>query len=205
MSTVLPSTREIEVLAPQASLPAVQPKVEAPSRLEYGLRLLYVIWVLAGFGLYLYCDLRGWLRKRDQNENTEQRMRRQAARLRERLIKLGPTFIKIGQALGTRADLLPVAYVDELAKLQNRVPAFPNREAYAIIERELGRPPQQVFARFEPDPIAAASLGQVYRARLQNGKEVVVKVQRPHLETLITLDLVILRRIGRFLLRYPQF
>ena len=129
MSTVLPSTREIEVLAPQASLPAVQPKAEAPSRLEYGLRLLYVIWVLAGFGLYLYCDLRGWLRKRDQNENTEQRMRRQAARLRERLIKLGPTFIKIGQALGTRADLLPVAYVDELAKLQNRVPAFPNREA----------------------------------------------------------------------------
>ncbi|HNH81044.1 MAG TPA: AarF/ABC1/UbiB kinase family protein [Acidobacteriota bacterium] len=205
MSTVLPSTREIEVLAPQASLPAIRPKAEAPSRLEYGFRLLYVIWVLAGFGLYLYCDLRGWLRKRDQNENTEQRMRRQAARLRERLIKLGPTFIKIGQALGTRADLLPVAYVDELAKLQNRVPAFPNREAYAIIERELGRPPQQVFARFEPDPIAAASLGQVYRARLQNGKEVVVKVQRPHLETLITLDLVILRRIGRFLLRYPQF
>ncbi|HNJ41018.1 MAG TPA: hypothetical protein PKZ53_11050, partial [Acidobacteriota bacterium] len=64
MSTVLPTTREIEVLAPQASLPAIRPKAEAPSRLEYGFRLLYVIWVLAGFGLYLYCDLRGWLRKR---------------------------------------------------------------------------------------------------------------------------------------------
>ena len=98
------------------------------------------------------------------------------------MIDLGPTFIKIGQALGTRADLLPLAYVKELATLQDQVPAFSTAEAFARIESELGRSLQECYAEIDSEPVASASLGQVYRARLSSGEEVAVKVQRPDLE-----------------------
>jgi predicted unusual protein kinase regulating ubiquinone biosynthesis (AarF/ABC1/UbiB family) len=137
--------------------------------------------------------------------NKEARLEKQAHWLKENLIELGPTFIKIGQSLGTRGDLLPLAYVKELATLQDQVPPFPTTEAYARVEAELGRTLQQAFAEIDAEPIAAASLGQVYRARMHTGEEVAVKVQRPNLEEVIRLDISILRRIVHFINRFfPQ-
>ena len=130
------------------------------------------------------------------------RLEKQAVWLRESLIDLGPTFIKIGQALGTRADLLPLEYVKELAKLQDQVPAFPTSEAFAIIEAELGHSLHESYKEIDAEPIAAASLGQVYRARLHTGQEVAVKVQRPNLQSLISFDVAILFRLVKLTNRF---
>ncbi|HSL53015.1 MAG TPA: AarF/ABC1/UbiB kinase family protein [Pyrinomonadaceae bacterium] len=130
------------------------------------------------------------------------RLEKQAVWLRESLIDLGPTFIKIGQALGTRADLLPLEYVKELAKLQDQVPAFPTSEAFAIIEAELGQTLHESYKEIDAEPIAAASLGQVYRARLHTGQEVAVKVQRPNLQSLISFDVAILFRLVKLTNRF---
>lgn len=134
----------------------------------------------------------------------EKQIERQSVWLKESLIKLGPTFIKIGQSLGTRADLLPLAYVKELALLQDQVPPFPTDEAFARIESELGRTIREAYAEIDAEPIAAASLGQVYRARLHTGEEVAIKVQRPALADQIGIDITILRRITNLLNRIPQ-
>ena len=141
----------------------------------------------------------------DASASKEARLARQAAWFKRSLLRLGPTFIKIGQALGTRGDLLPLAYVKELATLQDQVPPFPTSEAYARIEAELGRTLREAFAEIDAEPIAAASLGQVYRARLHSGAEVAVKVQRPHLVETISFDIAILRRIVGLLSRRPEF
>jgi predicted unusual protein kinase regulating ubiquinone biosynthesis (AarF/ABC1/UbiB family) len=130
------------------------------------------------------------------------RLEKQAVWLRESLIGLGPTFIKIGQALGTRADLLPLAYVKELATLQDQVPAFSTAEAFAIVESELGRSLHESYPEIDSEPIAAASLGQVYRARLATGQEVAVKVQRPNLESTIAFDVAILFRLVKLTNRF---
>ncbi|HEX5602794.1 MAG TPA: AarF/ABC1/UbiB kinase family protein [Pyrinomonadaceae bacterium] len=130
------------------------------------------------------------------------RLEKQAVWLRESLIDLGPTFIKIGQALGTRADLLPLEYVKELQKLQDQVPAFPSSEAFAIVEAELGRSLHEAYKEIDAEPIAAASLGQVYRARLQTGQEVAVKVQRPNLQSTISFDVAILFRLVKLTNRF---
>lgn len=143
-------------------------------------------------------------RGREGSQGKEVRHEQQARWLSRNLIALGPTFIKIGQALGTRGDLLPLAYVKELATLQDQVPPFPTAEAYARIEAELGRPLRELFAEIDAEPIAAASLGQVYRARLHTGEEVAVKVQRPALRESISFDIAVLGRITRFLARFPQ-
>ncbi|HXM34360.1 MAG TPA: AarF/ABC1/UbiB kinase family protein [Pyrinomonadaceae bacterium] len=133
------------------------------------------------------------------------RLEKQAAWLAKSLISLGPTFIKIGQALGTRADLLPLAYVKELAKLQDQVPSFPTGEAFARIETELGRTLHEAYAEIDAEPIAAASLGQVYRARLHSGEEVAVKVQRPALAETIKFDIAILHRLIQLVSRvFPK-
>lgn len=136
------------------------------------------------------------------SEKKDVRLAMQAKWLRSSLIALGPTFIKIGQSLGTRADLLPLAYVKELATLQDQVPAFPTAEAYARIESELGRPLHECFAEIDHEPIAAASLGQVYRARLSSGEEVAVKVQRPELAETINFDIAILYKIVKLINRF---
>ncbi len=122
--------------------------------------------------------------------------RRQAIKLREILTKLGPAYIKIGQALSTRPDLVPPVYLEELTQLQDKLPPFPNEIAYQFIEEELGAPPQEIYDELSPDPIAAASLGQVYKGKLSTGEEVAVKVQRPDLRERITIDLYILRRLA---------
>ncbi|MEO5857379.1 MAG: AarF/UbiB family protein, partial [Pyrinomonadaceae bacterium] len=129
---------------------------------------------------------------------------KQAIWLKEKLIELGPTFIKIGQSMGTRADLLPLPFVIALGELQDNVPPFPNEIAFARIEKELGLKINEVYKEFELKPVAAASLGQVYRARLHTGEEVAVKVQRPNLEATIKGDLEILKKVAAFAERYPQ-
>ncbi|KAL8511374.1 hypothetical protein ACS0TY_017967 [Phlomoides rotata] len=126
----------------------------------------------------------GW-----SEEKQRERRRKTASWLRERILQLGPTLIKLGQLLSTRSDLFPKEYVEELAKLQDRVPAFTSSKAKKLIERELGAPIHLLFKEFEDLPIAAASLGQVHRAILHNGEIVVVKVQRPGLKKLFDIDM----------------
>jgi len=115
-----------------------------------------------------------------------------ALRLREAIEHLGPVFIKFGQILSTRRDLLPIDYADQLAKLQDQVPPFPTEEAISRIEEALKRPLTEIFVDFEPSPIASASLAQVHAARLQDGSEVVVKVIRPDVEVQIRKDLALI-------------
>ncbi|WCJ37359.1 Protein kinase superfamily protein [Euphorbia peplus] len=126
------------------------------------------------------------------------RRRKTASWLRERVLQLGPTFIKLGQLSSTRSDLFPQEFVDELAKLQDRVPAFSPEKAKSFIKSELGAPVDVLFKEFEDQPIAAASLGQVHRAILHNGEKVVVKVQRPGLKRLFDIDLRNLKLIAEY-------
>nr|CAB3446997.1 unnamed protein product [Digitaria exilis] len=118
--------------------------------------------------------------------------------LKESILRLGPTFIKLGQQFSTRVDILPQEYVDQLSELQDQVPPFPSETAVKIVEEELGASVNAIFDRFDFEPIAAASLGQVHRARL-NGQEVVIKVQRPGLKELFDIDLKNLRVIAEYL------
>lgn len=116
-----------------------------------------------------------------------------AIQVRRTLTALGPTYIKIGQALSTRPDLIRPDFLEELIKLQDQLPPFPNRIAWDLIETELGQPLGDLYAEISPEPVAAASLGQVYRAKLHSGAEVAVKVQRPKLVPKLTLDLYLIR------------
>jgi len=151
------------------------------------------------FAIRVLINARGWRLKK----LPESKLRHiEGAALREKLIKLGPTFIKTGQTLATRADLLPVEYIQELAKLQDEVPPFPTEQARAIIEGELHAKIEDIFEDFEDKPIAAASLGQVHRAKLRTGQIVAVKVQRPGIHKQIDFDISVLRRIARRLERY---
>lgn len=126
------------------------------------------------------------------------RRRKQAVWIRETLLDLGPTFIKVGQLFSTRADLFPIEYVEELSKLQDKVPAFSYEQVQSIVQAELGKPIPELYCTFDPIPLAAASLGQVHRAQLNSGEEVVVKVQRPGLKRLFEIDLAILKGIARY-------
>ena len=116
----------------------------------------------------------------------------QPERLRLALGELGVSFVKLGQMLSTRADLLPAEYVAELAKLQDAAPPVPWADVRAVVSAELGRPPEEAFARFDPEPIASASIGQVHAATLADGREVVVKVQRPGITEAVERDLELL-------------
>lgn len=131
--------------------------------------------------------------------NRGKKRQRRAKWLVDRLMNLGPTFIKIGQSLSTRADLIPLEYIEQLTQLQDRVPEFNSQEAIRVIETELGQPLDNLFASFTVSPLACASLGQVHRARLLSGEEVVIKVQRPNLEGLFNLDFELLHRLTRWL------
>jgi predicted unusual protein kinase regulating ubiquinone biosynthesis (AarF/ABC1/UbiB family) len=138
-------------------------------------------------------------------ENQAKRRRAQAIWIRETLLDLGPTFIKVGQLFSTRADLFPVEYVEELSKLQDRVPAFSYEQVERIIAKDFGRTIPELYQSFDPIPLAAASLGQVHRAQLHTGEEVVVKVQRPGLKKLFTIDLQILKGIARYFQSHPKW
>lgn len=137
-------------------------------------------------------------------ETVVDRQRRRAEWLLGRLIWLGPAFVKVGQALGTRPDLLPLVYVDVLATLQDRLPPFPNEIAFTFFEEELGWKPETLFDQFDSEPFAAASLGQVYHAVTHEGEEVAVKIQRPDLVQVISLDLALVRRLATIVERFPR-
>ncbi len=126
-------------------------------------------------------------------------------RLRLVLEALGTTAIKLGQVLSTRPDLLPPDMISELQKLQDRVPAFPFEQVRQQVEAELDQPLSRVFPEFQEEPLAAASIGQVHRARLVTGEDVVVKVQRPGIEEVIRTDLEILRDLARLAQRRTQW
>lgn len=122
-------------------------------------------------------------------------------RLRLALENLGPIFIKFGQMLSTRRDLMPPDIAVELKRLQDQVPPFPGAEARAIIEEELGAPVDALFDHFQADPLASASIAQVHRARLDSGEEVVVKVIRPGIDQVMRSDIALLYTFARLLLR----
>ncbi|MEO0532969.1 MAG: AarF/ABC1/UbiB kinase family protein [Cyanobacteria bacterium P01_A01_bin.123] len=160
-------------------------------------RFLSIFWPLASFALSVWLDARLGLAQRNE--------RKQAERLRKIVTQLGPAYIKVGQALSTRPDLVSPVYLEELTRLQDQLPAFSNDIAYRFIEEELGDSPETLYAELSPHPVAAASLGQVYRGRLKTGEEVAVKVQRPGLAQRITLDIYILRQLARLATRLiPQ-
>src|SRR5438876_674263 len=124
--------------------------------------------------------------------------------LREQLHELGPTFIKIGQTLSTRADLVPLPAMLELAVLQEDLEPFDTQIARDLIVRELGAEPEKLYASFDPKPIAAASLSQAYRAVLHDGRDVVVKVQRPRLAATIARDVQVLEAVADEVMLYPS-
>ena len=150
-------------------------------------RLLVILWRLGSLTLAL--ALQGGSR-----DSAVQR--RLGQRIFSTLTDLGPCFIKLGQALSTRPDLVRRDWLEELTQLQDNLPAFPHAIALQTIEEELGAPVSQLFDDFPDRPVAAASLGQVYKARPVGGPWVAVKVQRPHLETLLRRDLVLIRLLG---------
>ncbi|MBW2659338.1 MAG: AarF/ABC1/UbiB kinase family protein [Deltaproteobacteria bacterium] len=127
-----------------------------------------------------------------------------AERFRMALEDLGPTFIKLGQVLSTRPDLISPEYLDELAKLQDNVPPFSYSEVEEIFLAETGKKPHELYQFFEEQPIAAASIGQVHRGRLPNDREVVIKVQRPDLEKIIAVDLEILAYLASLMEQYLE-
>ncbi|MDJ0743704.1 MAG: AarF/ABC1/UbiB kinase family protein [Xenococcaceae cyanobacterium MO_167.B27] len=147
--------------------------------------------IVVTFGWFVLCL---WWDKVTGSEVKNERSR--AIQLVKILTKLGPAYIKIGQALSTRPDLVAPIYLEELAKLQDQLPSFDNKIAFRFIEEELGKPPQEIYAELSPKPIAAASLGQVYKGKLKTGETVAVKVQRPDLIRCITLDIFIMRGIA---------
>jgi len=126
----------------------------------------------------------------------------QGERLRKALEDLGPIFVKLGQMLSTRRDLVPDHIVDELAKLQDNVPPFNNREARAIIEKSLGRSVDKVFKHFEKAPLASASIAQVHAATLWDDTDVIIKVVRPTIEPVIQKDIALLYVLARLAQRY---
>ena len=134
--------------------------------------------------------------------STSDTHRKRAEWLVQNILELGPTFIKIGQSLSTRVDLLPPEYISALAQLQDKVPAFSAKEAREIIEIELGKSLYTLYRDFDEIPLAAASLGQVHRATLYTGEDVVVKVQRPRLRRLFDLDLLAVGKLLKVFRRY---
>ena len=158
--------------------------------LQIFLRLIELVWTFLGFGLGLLWDR--------QTGNQAKNESKRAIQLREVLTKLGPAYIKIGQALSTRPDLVPPAFMEELVKLQDQIPPFPNEIAFRLIKEDLGQSPAEIYAEISQNPVAAASLGQVYKGKLKTGEDVAIKVQRPGLTAQITRDIYLLRRLAQW-------
>ena len=172
---------------------------EAITRLYAGhpQRLLRRLWqTLIPIGLYLLGVAGDWFTGQLANQNRARFRARECAQL---LTDLGPAFIKAGQALSTRPDIIPPVLLEELAALQDQLPGFDSGLAMACIEEDLGAPVHEIYEQLDREPISAASLGQVHRGVLKGGQKVAVKVQRPGLREQITLDLYIVRNIAGWL------
>jgi predicted unusual protein kinase regulating ubiquinone biosynthesis (AarF/ABC1/UbiB family) len=160
-------------------------------------RLLRRLWqTLVPIGLYLLGVGFDWLSQRLKDPENARARAREASDL---VASLGPAFIKAGQALSTRPDIVPPLLLEELAQLQDQLPGFDPALAMACIEEDLGQPVEAIYAQLDREPISAASLGQVHKGVLKNGEKVAVKVQRPGLREQITLDLYIVRNIAAWL------
>jgi ubiquinone biosynthesis protein len=127
-----------------------------------------------------------------------------AIQFRKRLVELGPAYIKLGQVLSTRPDLMPETYVKELEKLQDEVPGIPYEDVERVIESELGARMSKLFESFEREPLGTASLGQVHAAVLRNGRDVVVKVQLPNIREVLADDLEFFRELATFMTKHTQ-
>ncbi|WP_364301255.1 AarF/ABC1/UbiB kinase family protein [Moorena sp. SIO4A5] len=162
----------------------------------------FVLTLITG----LWLDGKPWSYRGGYTEQKHAyRRKTQAIWIRDTFLDLGPTFIKVGQLFSTRADLFPSEYVEELSKLQDRVPAFSYEQVEQIIQEDLGKPIKELFSGFDPIPLAAASLGQVHKAQLRSGEEVAIKVQRPGLKKLFTIDLQILKGIAYYFQNHPDW
>ncbi len=151
--------------------------------------------------IYWHHRVLGFLRL-NEGQLEQARASTDAERLRVLLIRLGPTYIKLGQMLSVRSDLLPPEYMEELGKLTDQVPPVPFEEARQIIESELGKKIAVLFDEFDAEPIGAASLAQVYRAKLFTGEMVAVKVQRPGIQPIVQQDISLLRYLARWIERH---
>uniref|UniRef100_A0A2P2ILI7 Protein kinase domain-containing protein n=1 Tax=Rhizophora mucronata TaxID=61149 RepID=A0A2P2ILI7_RHIMU len=160
-------------------------------------RIVQLLTVAGGFLSRLVWDV--------INKKVKENEVARAIELREIITSLGPAYIKLGQALSIRPDILSPAAMTELQKLCDKVPSFPDDVAMALIEEELGQPWQKIYSELSSSPIAAASLGQVYKGQLkENGDLVAVKVQRPFVLETVTIDLYIIRNLGLVLRKFPQ-
>jgi ubiquinone biosynthesis protein len=174
------------------------------------LRLLRILWVITRYRLDTLLPLERlpwWLRTLFRLSPLRvvpigERLR--GERLRLALEALGPIFVKFGQILSTRRDLLPEDIADELKRLQDRVPPFPAAQARARVEEELGMSIEAAFAHFEPEALASASIAQVHAARLHGGEEVVVKIIRPGIERVMRQDMALIYQVARILAQIPE-
>ena len=171
-------------------------------RLLRGLRIWRAVLTLLAL---LWWDSQSWTYR--GGITADRRAARQQARaqwLTAELLRLGSAFIKLGQLLSARPDILPAGWVAELAALQDSVPAFPFEQVQTVLEEELGPRVAEVID-LDPEPLGAASLAQVHRASLRSGRQVVLKVQRPGLEWLFRLDLEVMQQVAAVLQRHPSW
>ncbi len=195
--TLEPQREELSDFIEAAGLLEYDPA--AISRIYAGApqRLIRRLWqTLVPIGLYLFGVGFDWITRRLKDPDHARARAKEAADL---VASLGPAFIKAGQALSTRPDIVPPLLLEELAGLQDQLPGFDSGLAMACIEEDLGAPISAIYAELEREPISAASLGQVHRGVLLSGEKVAVKVQRPGLREQITLDLYIVRNIAAWL------
>jgi ubiquinone biosynthesis protein len=178
-------------------------------------RLATVVWTASRYRLDMVLDGDGqtesplpprlrWLLRASPARLIPAGRQSRGARLRLALEHLGPVFVKFGQLLSTRRDLIPLDIADELARLQDDVPPFPGSEARRLVEQAIGTPVEAAFGRFDADPMASASVAQVHGAALPDGTEVVVKVVRPGIEKVIAKDIELLRMVAAFLEQHSR-
>ncbi|MFZ9973952.1 MAG: ABC1 kinase family protein [Vulcanococcus sp.] len=180
-------------------MPALMQGVRSASRV---LRIWSAVLQLL---LWLWLDARSWSYPGGATqERRAARQRRRARWLTAELLELGSAFIKLGQLLSARPDVLPASWVEELSRLQDSVPAFSFQTAQALLEQELGERCAEIID-LDPDPLGAASLAQVHRASLRSGRQVVLKIQRPGLERLFRLDLEVMQQVAAVLQRHPSW
>ena len=173
--------------------------------MKHLVRLAFIVVTVLRFGLdevALSAFRQPWVRGLVRLATLGRRLDRpRGERLRQGLERLGPIFVKFGQVLSTRRDLIPLDVADELAKLQDRVPPFPAAQSRALIEKAFGKPIDAVFARFDAEPVASASIAQVHFGELKDGREVAVKVLRPGMREVIDQDLALLHTIAAWVER----